>query len=100
MSTPKTDYLRKRWVEYIEEINRMRWNIKPNTPEHKRFVKAFTTLLNIAHHIKSTSEIEEGDTVTNGEETFVVIRVEDDRVYSSDNTFNHANTLRIKQKFI
>lgn len=99
MNTPKTDELRRRWIEYIEQVNRMRWNIPPSHPDHKRFSKAFSTLMQIAQTIKSTSEIEEGDTVTNGNDVFLVVKVEDDRVYVNENTFYHYDQLRIKNKF-
>lgn len=99
MKHPKTDELRKKWTEYVQEINRMRWNISPTHPDHSRFTKAFTTLMQIAQTIKSTGEIEEGDTVTNGTETFVVMKVESDRVYKAESEFFHAETLRIKRKF-
>lgn len=99
MNHPKTDELRRRWIDYVQEINKMRWNLPPNHPDHKRFVKAYTTILQIAQTIKSTGEIEEGDTVSNGNEQFVVVRVEDDRVYCDDNHFFHPKGLFIKKKF-
>ena len=99
MNTPKTDYLRKAWTDYVSELNRMRWDLLPGNPDLERFNQAFATLKEIAGNIKSTAEIEEGDIVTNGTDTFEVLRVQEDRVYDTENTFHHANTLRIKSKF-
>lgn len=99
MKHPKTDELRIRWTDYVREIYRMKWIVGPDHPDHERLTNAFETLMNIAENIKSTAEIEEGDTVTNGTETFVVQKVEGDRVYSGDSQFYHANVLRIKKKF-
>lgn len=96
---PKTDELRRRWVDYVNGLNRMRWNIPPGHPDEKRFKKALITLMQVAQDLKSTGEIEEGDLVTNGVKTFTVFKIESDRVYESENGFYHAENLRIKKKF-
>jgi hypothetical protein len=93
-----TKKLRSEWVDYIEGLNSMKWSINPNSAQWKNLNHHIASLLAIAQNLKS-GDIEEGDTVTNGKETFKVLKLENDRAYDSENNFYHTSALRIKKKF-